>query len=332
MSWKKQEDLGTQLVAKVYDLLKVNDAWSIDCGRGFTYWPGDYAVTVSADLPNFHNAYCIFRLHSSIDVARGRGEPSTAELPISHQMSRAALSALTYDAKHDVYKIHGSVYAHTDNEDWLTRVFLATVGLQIYRAPQVAKDLQETLGFTPLPTGHPIHGPRDQADPMVASVLQLFQNYGSTPSKWLHVDEWQDAVGLVKRLTQACESDEKTHLSARFDWLKGEPIELVIRADAPHADLGSGLALELIVPWADEQSVVAHAAFELNDMERDEWNWCHDLGAWCVVEDRLTFRCFVPNIAYRPGALKDLTHDMALRARWINDGAALKAMGVELSA
>lgn len=331
MSWRKQEDLGTQLVARIYELLKVDDAWSIDCGRGFTYWPSDYAVTVSCDLPNFHNAYCIFRLHSSVQVARGKGSPDSAELRLSEMMSRAALSALTYDEPNDLYKIHGSVYAHTDNEDWLTRVFMATVGLQIQRAPLVAKELKEQLGFTPMPSAHPMHGARTQPDPMVAAIPQLFQNYGSSPSKWLNSNEWHEAYSQMRRLTVSCKSDNQTCLSATFEWLTDDPIELEIQANTPHPELGSGLSLELKVPWSSHTEMIGHIALELNHMERDDWNWCHDLGAWCLADGMLTFRCFVPNIAYRPGCLTDLAHDMALRARWVNEQAALKAMGVEIA-
>lgn len=327
MSWRRKDDLGTSIVAKVHDQLKLSDQWLIDCGRGFTYWPSDHAITVVADLPNFHNAYSIFRLHSEIEVAKADSKSQDVEATLMEAMCRAALSGLTYDSEKKLYKMHCSVYAHVDNEEWLSRIFLAAVGLQIARTESLA-DLCEKHGLTPAVSGHPTKGRRDQSDPMTHAVEQFFRPYGAMPSRWEGGDEWEEAHENIYRLAQASQTDGRSELRGSFAWLPDQPMQLAISAKEANDDLGNGLALRLTLPWSDNSADRAHTAMLLNELERKEWNWCDDIGSWCVDGTDLAFNCFIPNVAYVRGALPALAHTMALRANWVNEHAAMMAIGV----
>ncbi len=329
MSWRHKDDLGTTLVAKVHDQLKMTDDWIIDCGRGFTYWASDFAITVASDLPNFHNAYSIFRVHAEIDVACGHGKPVQIEEALARKMCRSALSALTYDPQKDMYKIQCSVYAHADNVEWLGKVLVAAVGLQIGRTPGFVRELEESLQLTPAMTGHPTHGFREKPDAMVNVIDQFIRPFGSQASKWDNSVEWGDAHQNIHRIAQSSSTDGKTVIDATYDWLRDRPIRMKVSSRVPHPDYGNGLQFSMYVPWSDDLQDVAHTAMELNEMERREWNWCHDLGSWCMECEELAFTCFLPNVAYAEGALIDLTHDMAIRAKWVNDQAGLAALGVE---
>jgi hypothetical protein len=328
MSWRNREDLGTTLVGQIHDQLRVADAWTIDCGRGFVYWPSDYALTVTSDLGNFHNAYSIFRLHAETDLVTGSGKSREMMEPFAQMMCNAALSAVTYDPEKDLYKLHCSVYAHTDNAEWLARAFSAAIGLQIAMAPRLARHLEKTYGLTPAVTPHPQQGMRTQPDPLVNAIEQFFLPYGKSESKWLGSNEWKAAEDNIYRLSIDSRTDEQGELTAEFDWLKDQPIRLLATARKPHAHYGHGLYFSLMVPWAEDPLARARAAHELNELERREWNWCHDLGSWCSAEEGLAFHCFVPNISFAPGCLPDMAHDMALRAKWVNEHAGMASLGV----
>lgn len=328
MSWRRKEDLGTQTVAYVHEQLRLSDDFSLDVGRGFTYWPSDHALTVNSDLPNFHNAYSIFRLHSEIEVAHAGGRHEELSLALADRMSRASLSALCYDAEKDVYKLHCSVFAHTDNKEWLSRVLLAAVGLQIGKSHVLSADLSRIFGLEPVHTQHPVKGARSSADPLVASIEQFFRPQGAVPSRWSGSEEWEDAYRVMRRMGENTTCDSVSGLRSEFHWLSEQPMVLEISAVQPHPELGNGLSFVLRVPWGKDPMAIGKAAFDLNELERREWNWCHDLGSWSAQGSDLAFRCFVPNVCYVPGTLTDLSHDMALRARWVCDTAALELIGV----
>lgn len=331
MSWRHKEDLGAQLVARVHDQMRVADQWLIDVGRGFTYWPSGHAMTISADPPNFHNAYSIFRMHVETDVVKAGGHSQELELVMAREMGHTALSALTYDDQRDVYKYHCSVYAHCDNAEWLAKVLMGTVGLQASRVLAFSAELNKQFGLEPAISSHPLQGKRMHSDPIVTAIDQFIKPYGTQPSRWVGSPEWEDSFQTIRRLAHNVKFDERANLEGDFDWLSDAPIHLSISADRPHESYGHGLNLELHVPWSESPASRGKTAMLLNEMERSEWNWCHDLGSWGVFgeDDDLVFRCFVPNITFCPGALADLTHDMALRARWMNDTAGLQVMGVQ---
>lgn len=328
MSWQKKEDLGTQIVAKVYESLRFQEHWTCNVGRGFIYWASDYALTVKADLGNFHNAYTIFRVYSEIDLLRGKGQPGKVEIPLAHAMQDASLSALLYDPHKDIYKLECSIYAHDDNEAWLTKAFLGAVGLQVANAHTLSKELAGTLGLNPASSGHPEHGMRENADPMVQAMERFFRPFGTQPSKWLGSPEWDEARYQVRRIAIDSRTDGTSELYATLEWLRDKPIELIITANRTHKELGNGLYCTLKVPWGTDEHAAAHIALQFNAMERAEWNWCHDLGSWCSRGGDIEFNCFVPNISHAANALPELTHDMANRAKWVNETAALTALGV----
>src|SRR5215218_9119687 len=106
MSWRNKEDLGTSLVAFIHDSLKVTDRYSLDHGRGFTWWGSDYAQTVWSDVGLFHNLSTLYRIHTEVELFRGDGRAGDCEVPLVDTMSNATLSAVTYDPEKDIYKLH----------------------------------------------------------------------------------------------------------------------------------------------------------------------------------------------------------------------------------
>ena len=94
MSWRDKSDLGTQLVANVKELLRIPDEWLIDRNRGFTWWAGDYAQSIWADLGLFHNGVTIYRLHCETEMLRGHARSAECEQLISKLMSRCTLSGV----------------------------------------------------------------------------------------------------------------------------------------------------------------------------------------------------------------------------------------------
>ncbi|MCO5297646.1 MAG: hypothetical protein M9921_12390 [Fimbriimonadaceae bacterium] len=326
-SWRDREDLGTAFVAQVYEGLRVDDHWGVDYSRGFRWWASDYAQTISADVGVFHNLCSIYRVHAEIDLLRGRGKAEQFELYMAAAMARANLNALVFDADQDTFRLNCTVYVTEENKEWLLKLFLAAVALQVSVAHTRGPTLAGELGTPVASTQHPTHGMRESPHPMVHAIDQFFVPPGAQPSRWIGVGEWEEATDMIRRLALVCSTDGRSSLHAEFAWgedpgpaAEGKtPIRLAVLTDLPHAFLGNGLSLTIRLPinLGDDQE--AHTTLELNALERKDWKWWHDLGSWCSLGNDIAFTCFVPNTLYNPHVLPEMVHGMALRAQWVNE-------------
>lgn len=323
MSWQNRSDTGLALVGQVNDAFKIADKWRVDEPRGFTWWASDYAQRIWSDPGLFHNTQAVYRLHAEIELIRGRGHAQDCEVYLSQLMSCANLSALVYDETQDTFKYHCSVYATDENAEWLGRLFMAAVGLQVAEAHCKASKLAADLKGAPASTGHPNSGMRAEADAMCAAVERFFRPAGAAASRWEGASEWEEARYAVKRMAEKVSTDERSFLHAEFPWAgdptKGDMINLEVTTQRPHPELGNGLHMSLVLPVEMDEQNAAHTAMGLNHDERKEWKWIHDLGSWCCEKGVVEFNCFVPNTSYNKHILPALVHEMAIRAAWASE-------------
>jgi len=64
---------------------------------------------------------------------------------------------------------------------------------------------------------------------------------------------------------------------------------------------------------------IGKLALNLNHYEANEYKRCHTLGSWCMHDEKLAFRLFVPNLLYTPQALTEVCVAMATRAIWVDE-------------
>jgi hypothetical protein len=318
MSWRTKEDLGTQLVAHAHESLRMPDDYTKDEARGFEWWASDYAQRIWSDLGNFHNSSNLYRLHSEIEFLHGNGHAAEAELALMQWMGDGGLSGLVYDAEKDLYKLAFTVYAHYDNEAWVKRVFTAAVAMQTTEVLRMAQRIAKEFKMAHAMTEHPTRGGRKTPDQVCEFSEKFFKPYGAGDSRWIGVEEWEDARQALRRISKDVKTDYKLCLDANFDWGYGpRDMSLLISAVDPHPEFGSGLLLRMTVPivMADEHK--AKVALTLNEHERSEWNWYNDIGSWGLFNGELCFTTFVPNVCFVAGILGDFAHDMGIRANWV---------------
>lgn len=321
MPWRNKEDLGTTLVAHIHDQLKIGDKYLLDVGRGFTWWAGDFSQTVVSDHGLFHNASTLYRLHIETEVVKAHGHAREILPQIATLLGQqCSLSAITYHEDSDTFRMHCSVYANYECEEWLRKVLLAATSLQLSEAKLFGAALAQHKGITLAISSHPNAGMREQPDPLTEVESRFIVPAGAGPSRWVGCNEWEEARDNMKRISLKVSTDGATCIEGEFEFVgNSAPIRLSISAEDRHPRLGSGLQCLLTIPSGGGPDVLSAITESLNESERREWNWCHDLGAWCIRGEVLCFECFVPNIAFSPQILLDLSHDMALRAKWLNE-------------
>jgi hypothetical protein len=217
---------------------------------------------------------------------------------------------------------------HPQNLTWLSRLFLAAVGLQAADAHIKAQGLATVLGGEPDTSPHPRTGWRPRADEMLGVVEQVFAPQGRGPSPFTHFDfkaalrleprPWVPATGNGAGLTAELPffDDVPAALGGRGAAL------LVATATERHPQLGSGALLRLslpALPGADPADTRrgAQLAGELNRAESQAWSAAHFRGAWTFEPTLgLTFVAFLPAAVYRARLLDAMLWSVAARAQW----------------
>jgi len=324
MTWRSKEDLGLEQVALVHEQLKIEDYWTLDIQRGFMWWAEEFAQKVWADLGMFQNAQNFFRLHAETELLRGRGRAQGFDLALAQEMKNARLSAICYDSERDMFVLHTSAYLSGDNMEWLPRLFLTAVAMQVDEAHIFGHDLAKTLHAIPAASGHPDHGLRSDASPVLGAIDKQFKPIGQMPSRWIGIEEWKETEWAMERQASSFASDHRTHLVAQFPWPFGEgTMRLDVTTETPHPILGNGLNMVLRLPLNMSPEKCAHTAMALNNIERKEWLRCQMMGSWGFDEGVLQYECFVPNVAFHDGVLMNMALSMSIRAQWAADQFAV---------
>ena len=220
------------------------------------------------------------------------------------------------------------VYVHPQNLSWLSRLFLAAVGLQAADAHIKAPELARLLGGEPDTSPHPHTGWRPRADEMLGVIEQVFAPQGRGPSPFTDAD-FKAALQLAPR-SWVLATGNGAGLTAELPFFDDVPAVLggrgtallVATATERHPQLGSGALLRLslpALPGADpaDSRRGAQLAGELNRAEPQAWAAAHFLGAWTFDPTLgLTFVTFLPAAVYRARLLDAMLRSMAARAQW----------------
>lgn len=325
MSWRTRDDLGLEIVGHVHDAMRIPDHWTQDIGRGFIWWAEDFAQTIWSDVGMFQNASNTFRVHAETDLFRGRGHAQDFEVELLSSMSDASLSSVIFDQDKDTFKLHCSVYATSDNQEFIDKLFMAACALQVSEAHEIGHNLAKRLGAAPATSGHPVHGLRGQPDPMLGAIGQFFKPAGSTQSRWVGQPEWRQMEWAMERQAQAFQCDHQTHLTAQFAWSipdssgNYQVSTLEVTTEDENPVLGHGLMFRLKLPINLTPQRCAHTALMLNNLERKEWLRSQFLGSWCNDHGALEFECFIPNTIYHQSILEAMSLAMAIRAEWASE-------------
>lgn len=321
MTWQKRDDMGLEIVGKIHDTLKVPEQWRQDIDRGFKWWPESFSQKIWAENSNFSNAQSFFRVHAETELFKGKANRAEFELSLATEMAHATTSALVFDAEREVYSLHTSAYFTRENEEWLTRAFIGGCALQLSEAFMLGKGFAQRIKAVNAVSGHPVHGLRDQADPILGAMQAWFIPHGAAESRWTGINEWKQTEWAMDRQANHFESDHHTHLKAQFPWFldQAASIDLYVTTDEPHPVIGNGLHQRMTIPLKMPPERCAHTAMQLNGMEAKDWLRCHTMGSWSFEDGQLEYESFVPNTLYQEGILENMTLSMAIRAQWVND-------------
>lgn len=289
--------------------MQIDAAWAVQEETSFTWWPSSLAQHVwAAPARDFHGVD-LTTIHVETDLLTGVTSDRTTWERLARVNRFASLSAYVADADACTVRLHASVSLTEDN--WLMGRALAlhAMALQIADAHAEANQLAEAFGGTVAHSAHPRQGLRPSPDEMVA-IAGIYQQRGEEESPF-GPEELAQLVHLEPR-PWTLAANQLHRLDADLGFATSLPARLELDAAEPHPSLGSGLQMRLVIP-VEPDATLAQRLNVSEGLEPD----AHQLGAWCVDEERgLMFSGFMPAAAYMPGLSRALVYHLSARNEW----------------
>lgn len=289
--------------------MQIEAEWAVQEQTSFTWWAHTLAQRVWVAPAREFQGVELRTLHVETDLLNGVPMTAATWARLAGMNRFATLSAYVADTAAGAVRLHASVSLTGDNWLMARGIALHAMALQMADAYAEASALAEAFGARVAATPHPLRGLRERADEMVG-ILEIYQQRGEGESPF-SIDEIAELVHLEPR-PWVMASNELHRLDADLEFADHLPARLELDASTTHPSLGSGLQMRLQLPIEPDHMI----AQRLNASECLEPD-AHQLGAWCVDDDRgLIFTTFVPAAAYTPGLSRALVYHLSAKNEW----------------
>lgn len=289
--------------------MQIEAEWAVQERTSFTWWAHTLAQRVWVAEPREFQGVELRTLHIETDMLAGVPMTAATWARLASVNRFASLSAYVADTSKQTISLHSSVSLTSDNHLLARTVALHAMALQMADAFAESSEMAAAFGAQVAPTPHPLQGLRERPDEMVG-VLEIYQQRGDGESPF-NADEIAQLVHLEPRPWVMAQND-MLRLTADLEFADGLPAHLELDASERHPSLGSGLQVRLILPVESDDAL----AQKLNANECVEPD-AHQLGAWCVDEERgVMFTGFIPAAAYAPGLSRALVYHLSAKNEW----------------
>ncbi|MBA2515233.1 MAG: hypothetical protein H0V26_13060 [Solirubrobacterales bacterium] len=333
-----QDDLGTTLADYTFEIMQIDEQWSVREPRGYTWWGHELAQRVWAEPIRSWQGANVVRVHAETDFLRDV-DFAAKSLGMSAAInSFATLSSIVLYGEQRQAKLHCEANLHAGNEEWLKRLFALAVAIQAAQAHHMAGGLAEPFGGKP-DVSAPPSGGRPEPDEML-NITNFFRAIASDDDVIsLGASDFESLLVQLTPLFSATEveglqltatidaQDQRSPSNLRGLFRKEESTSasLLVSAAQPHSIYGDGVLLVLGLPnkFPEEEDAAEFAA-SLNLIETSE-SEAHFLGSWTQQKGSVSFVSFLPAISLPPNEksrvalIVNMVVSTALRARWLSE-------------
>jgi hypothetical protein len=340
-------DVGPQLLAFIYEQMKIDPEWSVREERSLTWWGHRLAQRIWAEPVILEDGDEIVRVHAETDVLRNVNTEAHAIQSLSILNRNASLSAYVWNPETKKISLRSSAYCHSQNVSWLSVFFLSSVSLQAAEAHVQPDALATLIGGDVDESAHPTNGFRKQKDEMLDVIPVLYAPWGNNPSRFT-TEDFHAAMELNPK-PWVMANEGENGLTAEFPFPGCMPPTALLTLDNEirHPLLGSGLFILLRLPLNLRGENVDSLASRLNLAELKNTTRSHFMGSWCVDSPRnvklaqlsllllgeslpvgvleekanetLSFCSFIPSVCHRSGLLENIVYTMGCRTMWANE-------------
>jgi hypothetical protein len=289
--------------------MQIDADWADQHETSFAWWPSTLAQRVWVAAPRDFQGTALRTLHIETDLLSDIPITESTWARLAAVNRYASLSAYVANTTARTITLHASVSLTEDNYLLARQVALHAMALQVADAHAEVAELANAFGARATASQPPGRGPRPAPDEMIG-ITEVYQQRGEGDSPFT-AEELSQLVHLDPR-PWVLAANELNRVDADVEFAPDLPARLEIDASERHPSLGSGLYTRLVLPVDPDPAI----AQKLNANECVEPD-AHQLGAWCVDEERgLMFTGFMPAAAYTPGLSRALVYHMSARNDW----------------
>lgn len=339
-------DCGPWLLDFLFDSLQIEKEWSVRGAREFTWWGHGLAQTVRAEPPEYVLGCWWTRLcavtHFLADV------PDTPEVHAFIELLNtiAAMNAYVWDPDARTIRLACSASIPHLEAEWLARIFLAAVALQVSEAHARVEGLAEILHCRPDVSAHPNNGLRPEPHHILFIMRDFFIPSGQGPSAFVKEDFDAAKEAFDNRLPAIAGDDGLTvefpffgvrpavYLSTlrALNLIDDPPPDnvetalLQVSASERHPVLGSGVLFLLRLPPSSRTAGadrLRRYAYDLNRQAYlattpEPWGVHQQMGAWVYSEVQDVVACvsFLPSVLRHAGLVTSFAQFELIRARY----------------
>ena len=314
------QDVGTDVVNGIFNLLKIDAEWSAPISRGFSWWGHRLRQRIWSTPPYDDRGIVIHRVYAVTDAVRDiKVSQTAADIALSPLGTLAIGSAKIFDPGEQVIRLWTSATVHAEVAPWMTPLLASYAILQVIEAERTAELVADATQGVINRTSHPTSGMRQTPDEML-NVLDIgFRPMGQKKSPWNGNDELLKISDALNATNCFCMGDT-TGLTVEFQFGQDTSMMRIISTEN-HPSIGSGVGMFFQIPIFGSQESACMIAGALNRAEEHTKSPSHLIGSWCAktLGNRSVpaFVTFLPTALYKPGLLTSLTYSAVNRARWV---------------
>jgi hypothetical protein len=310
------KSLGRESLAWVFSGLRASPAWVTRQRNGFTWWATGHATRVWAEPPVTHDGFELTRLNAETAFIRDVKTGAETDAVLARLNRAAVFDAIVRDeADPSRLTLRSSVFVDRDAVKDTGLLLRQAIGLQALQAHFTHNLVTPRTGGEPDVTPHPKSGVRTELEASLRNLHSLSQEFAKRPSRF-EGDELPALLKFFERPPCLLANGDEANLVAEFPFL-GESSLLRLSAHDRHGHFGTGLRASLTLPVGGTPAERAELVCRLNRLELEQPTWMHFLGAWCDLEDGVTFTAFYPNFLFRRHFVLNIGLNFLVRARWV---------------
>lgn len=328
---EKPDDLGLATLRHVRETLALEEKWTLDEPRGFSFWGCDRRQRVWAEetvVNRQGSGLDTCRLHAEVDLlGPGALTPKVRE--------HAELLSETFPLSAIRLRADGRLMAHCavevrSGDDGMVDLFTQAVALQWACARSVVPGLSEAVGRAPDLSHHP-KGRERTAPCRLDGWLRVVGDAGNRDSAWTAEEEKERTLARLLQFGFTCGHEVPAFPQMSF-WVgipfpRGNdedpisPALVHVETDGEHPWLGRGAWVKLWLPPHAGRANVGLDALALGDFEARQDVYSDLLGSWRWAQGdagspsrTLVQAVFLPNQLFRPGRLLEVVQGTVWRA------------------
>jgi hypothetical protein len=159
-------DQGPRILAVLHEHLGTQPEWTVEQGRGFTWWPGRLPLTVRIGEPVVLHGLSVVRVTTTTPLLRDVPTTAATAERIAAHNARAAIDGLAWDPDAGTVVLAADIWCHA-GDAWLDPLVYSASGLQAAIGESSADELRAEVGGEVAATPHPSSGTRLEHDELV---------------------------------------------------------------------------------------------------------------------------------------------------------------------